>query len=209
MAAMTASPCHAQPMPQAHAAQQATSPATHRPLRVRATLGFPWNEVRLAWQHNAHTTLLGEVSSALGNRLQPSAGARLDLFARPDGGQPRHKRLWLELLAGYQYQYGSLPQRGPSAIARVGGQYGQRWFVTSHVQARCTMLIDALRIDTEAGLQERLRWRPLWTPGFALAMGRHHGSWTWQFGLNWRFVDVGVISLSLPGLQAAVTWRGG
>ena len=138
-------------------------------------------------------------------RVEPSIGLSKSLLKSPRG------RLVVELLGGWQFQTGSLAQRGPSLVARVRPLLsGKRVGLWLSLGTRHTLLFDR---TTRRSIQEsKVTWsaRHRWSPEVGLGVVvRLAPRFSLTFGLDWAFVDVGTIALSLPGLQAGVQFSGG
>ncbi len=156
-------------------------------LRVQAGVGKGWAP-------------LAEVEATPSWRVEPSLGLGRDLVVRRKG------RLAAELLLGWHLQSGVLAQRGPSGVVRfratATGKVVGCWFALG---TRHTLLFDRTRTvsadGTEVAWSARHRWSPHLAGGIAFAVHRNVG---FSLGLDWTFVDVGTIAVSLPGIHAGL-----
>ena len=194
--------------PPAHAAGDGAA-ATHSALgggheRAEATflIRGGWPRLGLRGQMGAGRGLapLLELNATPSWRVESSLGLGFKL------AKSRRGRISAEALLGWQLQYGSLPQRGPSAVARVRalvtGKVVGAWIA---VGTRHTLLFDRTTVTSAAGTDTnwsaRHRWSPHLAGGLTLSLHSHVGL---EFGLDMVFVDVGVVEVSLPDVHASL-----
>lgn len=141
-----------------------------------------------------------EVEATPAWRVEPAVGLGVQI-ARSTRG-----RLSAELLLGWQLQYGTLAQRGPSGVVRLRGLLMGRvvgaWLA---VGTRHTLLFDRTTIHSATGTDvdwaARHRWSPHLAGGAVFALHPRVGL---EVGMDLVFVDVGVVAVSLPGLHASL-----
>jgi len=161
--------------------------------------GWPWSGLRAQVGLAPRLTLVGEVDTAIFRRIQPSAGLAVLLLGTDKG------RLSVELGLGGQVQLGELAHRGPSAALRLRlvaapGPVGP--FLV--VGTRHTLLFHrttTLRLDADEpdiSVRTEHRWSPWFQLGLAFAPSRHLG---FELAIDWHFVDVGVVAVTLPGFH--------
>ncbi|MBN93302.1 MAG: hypothetical protein CL928_04410 [Deltaproteobacteria bacterium] len=164
--------------------------------------GWPWSGLRAQLGLAQRVTLVGELDTAVFRRFQPSAGLGLLLVGTPKA------RVSLELGLGSVVQGGVLPQQGPSGTLRLRlvaspGPVGP-YLVAG---TRHTLLHDRTRTyrlgveDPEVSVQLSHRWSPWLQVGLAFAPTRHFG---FDVAIDWHFVDVGVVALTLPGVHFGI-----
>ena len=167
--------------------------------------GWPWWGFRFQVGVKGGWTPLVDLDSALGRRWEPGVGVGKRIFDHPRG------RLSAEILLGWQFQTGELAQRGPSGAMRLRllGIVGRvnPWFL---VGGRHTLLVDRTRTITAEGTSTRLSARHRWSPhlafGVVVGITKHVG---FDIGVDWHFVDVGTVAVSLPGIHLGVQFGGG
>ena len=162
-------------------------------------VGWPWSGLRAQVGLGKGFSLVGEADAALLRRFQPSGGLAWTLASREKG------RLSIELLIGGQAQIGLLPQQGPSGLlrARLMGILGP---VAPYllVGTRHTLLFDRVRIlsqdpeRAETTVTTQHRWSPFFSAGVGFALSEYLGL---DLGVDWHFVDVGHVAVSIPGIH--------
>lgn len=170
---------------------------------VRA--GWPWFAVRGQVGLPGGVTPLIEVDSAVFRRWQPSLGISGRLLDHDRG------RLSVEVLLGWQIQTGDLAQRGPSGAVRLRllGIVGRAnpWLA---VGGRHTLLFDRTTTisaaETTVAWDVRHRWSPSIAGGVVIGITKHVGI---DIGIDWHFIDVGAVAISLPGIHLGVQVGGG
>ncbi|MCP4873614.1 MAG: hypothetical protein GY898_33425 [Proteobacteria bacterium] len=174
---------------------------------VTLALQGGWPRLSLRGQVGAGARLAPvlEIEATPSWRIEPSLGVGISLLRRPEG------RLSTEVLLGWHAQHGALAQRGPSAVARVRVMGTARrigfWLA---IGTRHTLLFDRTTVRRSSGEEvswsARHRWSPHLAGGFVWAVHRNVGV---EVGLDWTFVDVEVVAISLPGIHVGLQFGGG
>ncbi len=167
--------------------------------------GWPWFGLRFQAGMKGGWTPLADLDSALGRRWDLSLGVGKRILDHPRG------RLSAEVLLGWQFQTGQLEQRGPSGAIRLrlAGIVGRvnPWLAFG---GRHTLLLDRTRVITADGTNvtwsARYRWSPHLAFGVVVGITKHVG---FDVGIDWHFVDVGTVAVSLPGVHLGLQFGGG
>ena len=164
--------------------------------------GWPWLGLRAQIGMGRRLALVGEVETAIFRRWHPGGGLSWSLVETDKG------RLAAEAIIGAQIQLGELAEQGPSLALRLRlaarpGPVGPYIVVaTRHgllFHRQRSYRLDEEAPDVEVDVEHR--WSPSIVLGLAFAPSTNFG---FDIGMDFYFVDVGIVAVSLPGFHVAL-----